>query len=183
MDEMIGTIMIWPLNWAPVGWLFCAGQTLNIAQYQALHALIGTTYGGNGQTTFQLPDLRGRVPAGFNMGSTPPAAPNLTLGQQGGEQQVTLLSTQMPAHTHPLMISSSAANANLPSSNESIAAPNAVSGRVTTPTNGFVNATPNTALMSASIGNTGNNLPHDNMQPYLGLSFIICWQGVYPSRN
>jgi microcystin-dependent protein len=182
MDDLIETILIWPANltWVPQNWVYCNGQTLSISSYQALFALIGTTFGGDGQTTFNAPDLRGRVPAGFNMGSAPPSAPNLTLGQQGGEQQVTLMATQMPAHTHPLMVSSSATNANLPSSNESIAAPNTGGS---TATNGFVNATPNTQLNLMSIGlNNGGSVPHDNMQPYLGLSFIICWNGTYPQR-
>ena len=183
MDELMGTIIMWSGTWAPQYWMFCNGQTLQINQYQALFSIIGTTYGGNGTTTFQLPDLRGRVPAGANMGIPPTTAPNLTLGQNGGEQSVTLQATQIPSHTHSLMVNSGEATTNVPTSAMTIAAPGAPSGRSSTPTYGFIASAANTALAPSSIGpNAGGSQPHDNMQPYMGINYLICVNGIYPTR-
>jgi len=182
MDELIGTIMLWPLNWAPQGWYFCNGQTLSVSQNQALFSLLGTTYGGNGETTFNLPDLRGRVPVGFDMESTPPAGqPNLTLGQTGGEANHTLLTTEMPAHTHTAVATAGTTTLNVSSANASqsaatagasIATPGSLNGRTFTGTLGFDTAAPNTALNAGSISSTGGTVtnqptggsqPHNNM--------------------
>lgn len=166
----LAQISLFAGNFAPRGWMFCNGQTLPIAQYSALFALLGTTYGGNGQTTFQLPDLRGRVPLGNFQG---PGLSNYSLGQQGGTETVTLLSTQIPAHNHPLQASTAApstptpANASLPTGSSRIYAAGGASQ----------------ALNLSSIGNTGGSQPHPNMQPYLALNYIIAVEGLFPSRN
>lgn len=179
MDEFIGIIKLFAGNFAPKGWAFCQGQLLSIAQNQALFSILGTTYGGDGRTTFALPDLRGRVPVGTG------AVPGLSavqLGQMAGEATHTLLHTEMPAHTHALAANNTNANASAPQGN-TIATPGFMSGREFTATLGFNSAAPNTALNPQSIGVAGSNLPHNNMQPYLGLNYIICMQGLFPPRD
>src|SRR5215211_7135341 len=110
-EPFIGQIMLVPYNFAPRGWAFCSGQILPIAQNTALFSLLGTTYGGNGQTTFALPDLRGRVPMSFGQGA---GLPNHSLGEVAGAETITLLQTQMPAHTHSVACSSDDSNSGVP---------------------------------------------------------------------
>lgn len=170
----IAEIVMFGGNFAPRGWAFCQGQLLSIAQNTALFSLLGTTYGGNGQTTFALPDLRGRVP--MQQGSGPGLTPRV-LGEQGGTETVTLLITQMPAHNHTAVISTKA---------------NTGSGNDTLPTNNYwtegnyntgTNTQMNPAAVQATIGISGGSQPHNNMQPFLALNFIIATQGIFPSRN
>jgi len=179
MEEYMGIIKLFAGNFAPQGWFFCNGQVLPISQYTALFSLLGTTYGGDGNTTFGLPDLRSRVPVGTGSGSP---FPEIQLGQMAGETSHTLIQTEIPAHTHMQMGSTAQADQTTPSNASVIAAPGTLSGRSFTPTLGFVNSTPNTQLSPAAIAPTGGSQPHNNMQPYLGLNYIICWQGIYPSR-
>jgi microcystin-dependent protein len=166
----IAQISLFAGTFAPRGWMFCNGQMLSIAQNTALFALIGTTYGGNGQTTFALPDLRGRVPLGTGLG---PGLSNYSLGQQSGTETVTLLSTQIPAHNHALQASTAApstptpANASLPTGSSRIYAAGGASQ----------------TLNPTSIGSAGGSQPHPNMQPYLALNYIIAVEGIFPSRN
>jgi microcystin-dependent protein len=153
-------------NFAPAGWNFCDGTTLAIAEYATLFNLIGTTYGGNGQSTFQLPDLRGRLP--LHQGSS------YVMGQTGGAENVTVSAGQMPAHTHPLFASQATGSQPAVSANVLAA----------TDTVGLYNSNaPNQTLAANVVANTGGSQPHDNFQPYLCLSFIISLFGIYPSQN
>jgi microcystin-dependent protein len=175
MEGYIAEIRLFGGNFAPRNWAFCAGQILSIAQNTALFSLLGTTYGGNGQTTFALPDLRGRVAVGAGQG---PGLPNVSLGEVAGAPTVTLLTTQIPAHSHLMQVH------------------NDTSGMAATGAGNFVNSktesgeavvssavSPLATLNPGTIGNTGGNQPHTNMQPYLGLNYIICMFGIFPSRN
>ncbi len=164
----IAEIKIVSFNFAPKGWALCNGQLLPINQNQALFSLLGTTYGGNGTTNFALPNLQGRVP--FHMGS------GLTLGENGGEAAHTLNISELPAHTHTPVGSSSNPSAASPAGNLWAAAAN---GGYMDPSN-----TPsNTSLNPASITPTGGNQAPENMSPYLVLNFCIALQGIFPSQN
>ncbi|WP_397364470.1 phage tail protein [Olleya sp. R77988] len=175
MEQFIGQIMMFGGNFAPRSWALCDGQLLAITQYQALFSILGTTYGGDGRTTFGLPDLRGRVPV--HAGSEP-GLPVVRLGQKGGEATVTLNVNQIPAHGH-----SAAIEAVSPLPRGVAAGPN--------PTNAYnaeggVYAEGKNAKMAAdsvSIGQTGGNQAHDNMQPFQGVNYIIALDGLYPSRS
>jgi microcystin-dependent protein len=190
MQAFLATILLWPCNFAPSGWQFCAGQTLSISQNAALFSLIGTYYGGNGTTTFQLPNFQGRVPvgAGNGLGLTP-----YVLGEVGGTENVTLITNQMPSHNHTvsLTFTVSASNAqatnNTPASGNSIAAAydvlnaNPIAAYTTTAPNTPLNIGPGTA--TGTTGLTGNTLPHTNIQPFLAVNYIIALVGIFPSRN
>jgi microcystin-dependent protein len=151
-------------NFAPAGWMFCEGQLLPISENETLFNLIGTTYGGDGQSTFALPDLRGRIPlhqgSGFN------------LAEAGGVEEVTLTTTQIPAHSHPFLGSTDPASTLNPGSN--------VLGTTNTATPFFAIA-PNVALSPQAITSTGGSQPHTNFQPYLCVDFIISLFGIFPS--
>jgi microcystin-dependent protein len=171
-DPYIGEIKLFGGNFAPQGWAFCDGSLLQISDYDALFSLIGTTYGGDGQTTFALPDLRGRLP--IHQGQSPGTS-NRVLGQPGGSESVTLLTAQLPSHNHTALANSSAGNADTPAGTY-------WSGSATTPQ--FVPGDQaNTNMNSAAIGSSGQNQPHDNMQPFLAVSFIIALVGIYPTQN
>ncbi|HXZ29371.1 MAG TPA: tail fiber protein [Terriglobales bacterium] len=159
----LSEIKIISFNFAPKGWALCNGQILPINQNQALFALLGTTYGGNGQTNFALPNLQGRVPV--HMGS------GFTLGQVGGEAAHTLIISELPAHTHQAV--GSPANPTLPSP----------AGNLWCANPSLYNGSSNTAMNAADITSTGGSQPHDNMSPYLVLNFIIALQGIFPSQN
>ena len=173
-DPFLGEIRAFGFNFPPRGWAFCNGQIMSIAQNQALFSLLGTTYGGNGQTTYALPDLRGRV--ALSSGQEPGLS-NYALGQTSGEASHTLIATEMPTHSHSLVGSSAAANTTTATNNllGDVASPAAAYGPPTDPSR--------TALAPNSIGATGGNQPHENRQPYLGLNFSIALQGIFPSRN
>ncbi len=160
----LGEIKIVSFNFPPKGWAECIGQLLPINQNQALFSLLGTTYGGDGRTTFGLPNLQGRVP--FHVGG------GLTLGESGGETAHTLNINELPTHTHLPAASSGAANTSNPLGNYW-----ADAGK-----NNF-NSVTNTSMATQGIGNTGGSQPHDNMSPYLVLNFIVALQGVFPSQN
>jgi microcystin-dependent protein len=170
-------------NFAPRNWAFCQGQILSIAQNTALFSLLGTTYGGNGQTTFALPDFRGRVPVGTGQG---PGLPGVTLGEMSGTPTHTLIITEMPAHNHVVTttITGTGATANSGSPGSGIPA---TSSSLSLYVNSSVNPPLNRPLASNVASSTatiaGGSQPHNNMQPYLGMNFIIALQGVYPSRN
>ena len=155
-------------NFAPAGWMFCEGQLLPIAEFETLFNLIGTTYGGDGQTTFALPDLRGRLPIHQGNG--------FTLAQSGGVESVTLTSSLIPAHSHPFLASANQASSTSPA-NQLPAITQAFS---VVP---YGAANPLVQLNSASIGSTGGSQPHDNFQPYLCIDFIISLFGVFPSQT
>ena len=166
-------------NFAPRGWALCNGQILSIAQNTALFSLLGTTFGGNGQTTFALPDLRGRTPVHTGQG---PGLSSYSLGQVGGTESVTLLTNNLPAHTHSLNVNDAAANGNTASSNYLATSNGSFAGDPIT-VNTFSNAAPNAAMGAQAIGATGNSVPINNIQPYLAVNYIIALEGIYPSRN
>lgn len=165
-EPFLAEIRIFSFNFAPKGWALCNGQLLPINQNQALFALLGTTYGGNGQTNFALPDLRGRAP--FHTGN------GLIQGQRGGEEAHTLSQAELPAHTHALRASSQPAN---------LAAPNQGAWAATSGGTGFSNGAPNTQMQARLVSSAGGSQPHENRQPFLTLSFAIALQGIFPSRN
>jgi len=160
----LGEIKIISWTFAPKGWAFCNGQLLPINQNQALFSILGTTYGGNGQTNFALPNLQGRTP--IHMGS------GFTLGQSGGEAAHTLTISEMPAHTHPAVASSNAAST--PDPSNAFWAPAASSA---------YSSSPNTSLAPQAITNAGGSQPHQNLSPYLVLNFVIALQGIFPSPS
>jgi microcystin-dependent protein len=163
----VGEIRMWGGNFAPVGWLFCEGQTLPISENETLFQLIGTTYGGNGEETFNLPDLRGRAPMHFT-----PTSSTVVLGEAAGVEQVTLTVQQIPAHNHAFL----AANVN---ADQTDAANNLVSNTATISL--YANENPNNNMNGGAILPVGGSQPHENMQPYLGISFIISLFGIFPS--
>jgi len=164
-------------NFAPSGWAFCNGQPMSINQYQAVFALVGTTYGGNGTTTFNLPDMRGRFP--FSQG-TGAGLSNYHMGEVGGTETVTLLSSQIPVHTHQATANNdTAGQVSTPASTvwcANTAVPNFIS-----PTS---SPAPTLAAMNPqAVTFAGQSLPHDNMPPFLAVTFIFALQGIFPSRN
>jgi microcystin-dependent protein len=178
MEGYIGQLIMFAGNFAPRNWAFCQGQLMAISQNTALFSILGTTYGGNGVTTFGLPDLRGRVPVGTGQG---PGLSNIILGEMSGEPTHTLISTEMPQHNHLINGNNSGlANSAAPTSNSLGIG---VVPSSNTPVNMYNNAAPNTALNAQSCGFAGGSQPHNNMQPYLGMNYIICLSGIFPSRN
>jgi len=155
-------------NFAPAGWMFCEGQLLPISEYETLFNLIGTTYGGDGESTFGLPDLRGRVPIHFGNG--------FILAETGGVETVTLTVPQIPNHTHALLASSSLASASAPAGN----VPATTQSATVTP---YGTDGPLTTLNALSVNPTGGSQPHDNFQPYLCVDFIISLFGIFPSQT
>ena len=161
----VGEIRMFAGNFAPAGWMFCEGQLLPISENETLFNLIGTTYGGDGQSTFALPDLRGRIPLHFGNG--------FTLAETGGVETVTLTVSQIPAHSHPLLATGSSANASDPT-NRVLAKP---SKNLYRPGPAAVTMNPQ------SVGSTGGSQPHNNFQPYLCVDFIISLFGIFPSQT
>ena len=162
----LGEISIISWNFPPKGWAFCNGQFLPINQNQALFSLLGTTYGGNGQTTFALPDFRGKIPLHFGNGHT--------LGEAAGSEAVTITQQQMPQHMHQLMASTADASADTPANTLVLAKAGLDLYR---------QATNLVAMEPGIVGNVGGSQPHTNMSPYLTLNFIIALQGIFPSPN
>ncbi|QJX46778.1 phage tail protein [Hymenobacter taeanensis] len=173
MEPFIGEIMLFAGNFAPSGYALCQGQILSIAQNTALFSILGNTYGGDGQTTFALPDLRGRFPMQPGQG---PGLSSRTLGEIGGTESVTLLSNQMPVHNHLLNAATSVGNSNSPSGNLL-----SNDGRGGTQ---FTSAgTANANMNAQSVAAAGGSQPHENMPPYLGINFCIALQGIFPPRD
>jgi len=177
-EPYLGEIRMFGGNFPPRGWAMCDGALVSIAENDALYILLGTTYGGDGQNTFGLPDLRGRVPShqGSKNGQT------YVLGQMSGAESVTLTSTQLPAHTHPFFAASTPGAVATPTAETMISDQGPVDPNIF----GYAPydpANPQIALSPASTSPTGGNQPHDNMQPYLGINFIISLEGVFPSQN
>ena len=161
----VGEIRMFAGNFAPNGWMFCEGQLLPISEYETLFNLIGTTYGGDGQSTFALPDLRGRVPIHQGNG--------FTLAETGGVETVTLTVSQIPSHTHPLLASTAAGGPN-PATNV-LATSTAVDV--------YRESTASNAMAAASITPVGGSQPHTNFQPYLCVNFILSLFGIYPQPS
>jgi microcystin-dependent protein len=160
----VGEIRMFAGNFAPAGWMFCEGQLLPISENETLFQLIGTTYGGDGQSTFALPDLRGRIPLHQGNG--------FILAETGGAEEITLTVNQIPAHTHPLLATQAIGTLSDPTSNLTSQSPSITLYRVINPTGP---ASPN------AVGPVGGSQPHTNFQPYLCVDFIISLFGIFPS--
>lgn len=167
MPGFLGEIRMFAGTFAPVGWAFCAGQLQPISENEALFMLLGTTYGGDGQETYALPDLRGRVP--IHQGTT------FVMGEQGGTEEVTLTSQQIPIHTHPFVASTDAGTQASPIGFVP-AASNVVKIYKASPA-------PNSPMAAQSTTPAGGSQPHENMQPYVAVSYIISLFGPFPSQN
>lgn len=195
MDAYLAWILMFGGNFAQRGWAYCWGQQLSIAQNTAVFSLLGTTYGGNGQTTFALPDLRGRVPVGVGQG---PGLPIVNLGEMSGAPTHTLIITEMPAHNHVATpnltatrpASTAAGTTNIPGNTLVPAAlPTIGAGPGANTIKGYAPQDNTTTLAAGAVsgnitvGIAGGSQPFSVMQPYLGMNYIICLQGVFPSRN
>ena len=166
----LAEIYLFAGNFAPRGFAFCNGQILSISQNTALFSLLGTTYGGNGQTTFALPDLRGRVPVGTGQG---PGLTSIVLGEQAGTETVTLISTNLPAHNHTVNAAASATSKN-------------PSGRVpglTAAGSSYADTPDGVTMNPQMLGLTGGSQPFATRNPYLGLNYVIAIEGIFPARN
>jgi microcystin-dependent protein len=172
-DQFVAEIRPFAFSFPPIGWAFCAGQILPLAQNTALFSLLGTMYGGNGMSNFALPNLQGRAPLGAGQG---PGLSPYDQGQDGGTETVTLLPSEMPAHSHALVAADAGGDLRAPGSGRALAAP----------TNGALYA-PSTsaqqALHGSELAQSGGSAPHNNMQPYLTLNFCIALQGIFPPRG
>lgn len=164
----LGEIAWVTFNFAPKGWAFCNGQTLAIQQNQALFSLLGTTYGGNGQTTFMLPNLQGRGPIHVGTGHA--------LGQMAGEEAHTLTANELPSHTHLLAVDPKEATVTTPDTTTSALA------KTSSGASAYAN-TANVSMASAAIGSAGGSQAHTNMKPYIALNCVIALQGIFPSQN
>lgn len=167
----IGEIRMFGGNFAPAGWMFCEGQTLAISENDFLFTLIGTTYGGDGETTFNLPDLRGRLPIHQGQGS---GLASRILAENGGIEATTLTTQQLPVHTHPLAASSAQGTLNSPIDAVPAQGPTVILYR---------EIAPNAGLLNTAVAPAGGSQPHDNLQPYLCISFIISLFGVFPTQT
>lgn len=163
----VGEIRMFAGNFAPAGWMFCAGQLLPISEYETLFNLIGTTYGGDGQSTFALPDLQGRLP--LHMGG------GFNLAETGGAEEITLTVNQIPAHSHPLLASTNVA--------QDTTAQNKVVGQTSGGILLYIQDSPDANLSPQAMTSVGGSQPHTNFQPYLCVSFIISLFGIFPSQT
>jgi microcystin-dependent protein len=201
VDPILGTVIMFGFNFAPRGWMFCQGQLLPINQYTALFSLLGTTYGGNGQTTFALPDMRGRVPVGQGTG---PGLSAYTTGETVGTENNTITSNQLPAHTHAATATSTSASTStsalygenvigtlaLPynkmlagsTAGNIYTAPSALPNK-SLAAESIVTTTTTTTTTTVAVAPTGGSQPMPNIQPSLCLNYCIAIEGIFPSRN
>jgi microcystin-dependent protein len=189
MDPFLGQIMAVGFNFAPRGWAMCSGQLMSVSQNAALFSLLGTTYGGDGQVTFALPDLRGRVPVGMGQG---PGTSNITPGEMAGSPTTTLSTLNMPMHTHTatvtpissIMASTSAGNLQAPVAGSLLAQSNQRNAQYIESANaGATVPLGGASAPNVTLGQAGGSQAFSNMQPYLGLNFIIALEGIFPTRN
>lgn len=177
MDGTLAQVLLFAGNFAPRNWAFCQGQLLSIAQNTALFSILGTMYGGDGRTTFALPDFQGRIAVGAGNG---PGLPNYEVGEKSGFETTTINTFNLPAHSHVAMasVAVSTGNGSLDEANTNIYASTG-SSNYASPASG------NSALgdVSATVDPNGGNQPISIMEPSLGMNFVICMQGVFPSRN
>ncbi len=178
-EPYLGEIKLVAQNYAPRGWALCNGQLLPINQNQALFALLGTTYGGDGRINFALPDLRGRVAVGDGL--------SIALGKKQGSETTTLTEANLPVHNHvePMKVSSNAATLNVPTASSSIAAPSINVNSITRNTLGYNTTAPNTPLLGTPTTAAGTVTPTqiNTMQPYIAMTYIIALQGIFPSQD
>jgi microcystin-dependent protein len=187
MEEFIGVVKNFYGNFSTTGWILFNGQIISIAQNTALFSILGTTYGGNGQTTFALPDLRGRAPIGWGQG---PGLSNYDQGQSSGTENTSILISNMPAHNHvatstlSLNASNAAATVATPVAGNALGAGKDVN---TDPVSMYTTSAPNIPLAGGSVATTvgisGGSVPISILQPILAITYIICMEGVFPSRN
>ena len=182
MDAFMGTILAFGFNYAPRGWALCNGQTMAISQNSALFTLLGTYYGGNGQTTYQLPNLQSRLPIGMGQGA---GLSPYQIGQVSGTEQISITTNNMPSHNHAISVNSTAATVNVPTAGVSLADANgsdATNGDAVT-VNIYAPAAPNVALHPQTCSLAGGNQPISILQPTLAINYSIALEGIYPSRN
>jgi microcystin-dependent protein len=172
-DQFVAEIRIFPFNFPPTGWAFCDGQLMPISQNTALFSLLGTTYGGDGKSTFALPDMQGNAPMQPGQGQ---GLSLRDLGEMGGSDSVTLLESEMPSHTHTIMADASLANLNAPSNLRTLSRSSGGTLYQGTTNQNIVQ------MAFQALSPAGGSLPHNNMQPYLTLSFCIALQGIFPAR-
>lgn len=170
-DPFIGEIRMFGGSFAPAGWAFCSGQLMPISENDALFTLIGTTYGGDGQETFGLPDLQGRMP--IHAGQGPGISQNYQLGEKAGVESVTLSTQQIPVHSHALLATNNSATSNNPVNNIYARSTGDVYTTTLTPLN----------FNAAAVTPVGGSQPHDNMQPFLVVTFIISLFGIFPTQS
>lgn len=168
-QPFVGQLLLVPYNFNPSGYLFCQGQVIAISQYETLYNLIGTTYGGDGQQTFQLPDMRGRTGIGMGTASTGTV---YVIGEKAGVEQVTLTTNQMPSHNHPFACSIAAQGSAVPNNAVPASGPNIYNA-----------GSPSVNFAPGTITMTGGSQPHANLQPYLALNWCIAVYGIYPSQT
>ncbi len=172
-DQFVAEIRIFPFNFPPTGWAFCDGQLMPISQNTALFSLLGTTYGGDGKSTFALPDMQGNAPMQPGQGQ---GLSLRDLGELSGVESITLLQSEMPFHTHQLLTAvQDLGDLGAPASNRALSRSGKGSAYKTNPTN-------NATMALQTIAPAGGGLPHNNMQPYLTLNFCIALQGIFPQR-
>ena len=170
MDGVLAVIWMFGGNFAPRNWVFCDGQLLAIAQNNALFALLGTTFGGDGRTTFGIPEMSGRVPIHKGNG---PGISNYSLGQKGGVDNVTLITAQMPNHSHGVTVGVSSA----------VGEENVPGGNVVAQHTGAFSEDANGTMGGVTQQNIGGSQSHTNVQPYMAVNFVLCVTGIFPSRN
>jgi len=175
MTPFIAQIFLLGFNFNPKTWALCSGQLMAINQNAALFSILGTTYGGNGTTTFALPDLRGRIPVHTGQG---PGTSNIVLGEIGGSQTTQLLANNLPLHSHTMSVSTTAGNAGTPSVNLLAQGPT-----VGSPVTLYSTATPNTTMAATALASNGSNVAISILQPYLTLNYSMALQGIFPSRS
>lgn len=173
-DPFVAEIRIFPFNFAPKGWAWCDGQLMPLSQNTALFSLLGTTYGGNGKSNFALPDLQGRAPMHPGQG---PGLSLHDLGETGGSETVTLLESEMPAHSHSLRASIDDADLRIPAATRSLAKSSGGSLYSSTTSQGLTGAAP------SALSPAGGDAPHNNLMPFLTFYFCIALQGVFPPRS
>ena len=172
-DQFLAEIRIFPFNFPPVGWAFCNGQLMPISQNTALFSLLGTYYGGDGKSTFALPNLQDSAPMHQGQGQ---GLSDRSLGEQGGSESVTLLQSEIPAHNHNLQAVGAIADIKAPGGNSFAVSQN---GNVFTPGTGL----PQVTMSPSELTPAGQTLPHSNMMPYLTVNFCIALQGIFPPRG
>ena len=173
-DVFLGEIRVFGCNFAPTGWAMCNGQLLPLAQNTALFSLLGTYYGGDGKSTFGLPNLKGSLPLDYGQG---PGLSNYAIGETGGSPAVTLLTSEMPIHNHAAICSPAAGNSTSPGGNAFAGTSRGKPPAYGPSGSGTVNMSP------SAVATAGSGQPHENMPPYLTLNFCIALQGIYPSRG
>ena len=185
-EPLIANVTMFAGNFAPRGWAFCSGQLLAISSNSALFSLIGCTYGGDCRTSMALPDLRGRVPVGSNSNSAGPGLRPIQLGERGGAETTTLLTQNLPSHSHTVTVRVSDNPGSVAAATGNPLGKFAVEDQTNQTVEVYDNSpaySQGNTLGGVVVGNTGGNIPVNNLQPYLGINFIIALQGIFPSRS